>query len=381
MPINRKKQIFKIIGGLYSSSDCTDALSSALEDACRLLDAGSVGLTYLEEGETNHKMPVSHGLDDSFMSKYIESFSDVSPFKDKINSLAEGQTFARVDHMSDQAFKKTELYQGFFKEYNVFNYEYHALIRSDGMMAGFSISLPERKRLFTKTERKSLDMLLPHIKRSLGLNLAGLAKPGDLDVLCEAVNAMARAALVVEKGGHVLTANARATKIVGAEDGISLDQNGRLTAATADGTQKLMAILEGSHSPKKDGKFAFGGVCLLKRPSGRRPLQVLASPLCDKQSLDRERLTIVFVSDPDEPVIVRESILRELYELTPAEAAVASRLAIGESVEGICESLTITANTCRTHLKRIYSKTETSRQGELVNLILTSVAALPDPSL
>jgi len=379
MPVNKEKKLFKIVGGLYSNPDCNDALTSALEDTVKLLNGSSAALTYLPKDAAHHEVPLSYGLDDAFMRDYVEKYGDISPFREKINSLAEGRTFARVNHLDDQTFEKTDIYQDFFKEYDIFNYEYHALMRSDGLMAGFSVTLPKRKRVFSKSDREALDALLPHLKRALSLRLLGLTKPNDHDDLFEAVNTMARAVLVVDQNGHVMTANARAAKIVGANDGLSVDKLGCLTAASQEGTKRLRAILDGSHSPKRNGNFAFGGVCLLKRPSGRRPLQLLASPLSEKPGFGRDRLTLVFLSDPDEPVNVRESILRELFELTPAEASVASRLATGESVEQICEALKITANTCRTHLKRIYAKTETSRQGELVNLILTSVASLPDP--
>ncbi len=379
MPVTKEKRLFKIIGGLYSSPDCNDALSAVLEDTAKLLNAGSAALTYLPTGASNHEVPLSYGLDNDFVRKYVEKYGDISPFREKINSLAEDQKFARIDHLDDQSFEKTDIYQNFFKEYDIFNYEYHALMRSDGLMAGFSITLPKRKRVFSKSDREALDALLPHLKRALSLRLLGLSKSNGHDDLFEAINTMARAVLVVDQNGHVLSANTRAARIVNADDGISVDQNGCLRAATLESSKRLNAILDGSNSPKTNGNFAFGGVCLLKRPSGRRPLQLLASPLSEKPGFGRDRLTLVFISDPEEPVNVRESILRELFELTPAEAAVASRLATGESVEQICEGLSITANTCRTHLKRIYAKTETSRQGELVNLILTSVASLPDP--
>lgn len=376
MPINKEKQIFKIVGGLYSNSDCTDALAEALKDIVELLDAGSAALTFLRGDAAHHEVPVEAGLDDAFMPRYVETFGEISPFRSAINALAEGQTFSRLDHLSDQAFEKTDIYQNFFKEYDIFNYEYHTLIRSDGMMAGFSVSLPKRKRVFTKDERQIVTALRPHIKHCLELRLRDLTSPSNHDDLVKAVSTLARAVLVVDQDGRVLTANAAGANILKANDGLSLDRHGCLKAASGDGSKRLKAVLEGAHSPKVNGNFPFGGICLLGRPSGRRPLQVLASPLSEKPGFGRDRLTIVFLTDPDEPVNVNESALQQLFDLTPAEAAVASRIAAGESVENICEALRITVNTCRTHLKRIYSKTGTSRQGELVNLILTSIAPL-----
>ena len=144
-------------------------------------------------------------------------------------------------------------------------------------------------------------------------------------------------------------------------------------------TKRIEALRGGICEPATDDENAFGGVCRLPRPSGKRPLQLLASPVGSGNSFARRKLTLIFVSDPEDSARIRESVLCQLFDLTPAESAIASRIASGASVEDICSSLNITQNTCRTHLKRIFSKTETSRQAELVNLVLTSVASLPAP--
>ncbi len=63
----------------------------------------------------------------------------------------------------------------------------------------------------------------------------------------------------------------------------------------------------------------------------------------------------------------------EIFSLTPAEARLAVRLASGEALEDIAQQTSASIETVRTHLKRIFSKTGTRRQGELISLILRSV--------
>jgi DNA-binding CsgD family transcriptional regulator len=71
------------------------------------------------------------------------------------------------------------------------------------------------------------------------------------------------------------------------------------------------------------------------------------------------------------PEISAEQI-RWLYGLTPAEAAVALAVLRGEGVRAIADGLGISVATARTHLHRIFEKTGTERQAELVRLILNS---------
>jgi DNA-binding CsgD family transcriptional regulator len=68
-----------------------------------------------------------------------------------------------------------------------------------------------------------------------------------------------------------------------------------------------------------------------------------------------------------------------LYNLTPAETALALELANGLSLEEASEKLSIRRNTARAHLRSIFSKTGVRRQTELVRIMLNSVVALAEP--
>ncbi len=65
-----------------------------------------------------------------------------------------------------------------------------------------------------------------------------------------------------------------------------------------------------------------------------------------------------------------EGALRSAYALTAAEARVCGALVGGENVHVLSAHLGISPQTARTHLKRIYDKTETMRQPELLRLLL-----------
>ncbi|WID96222.1 helix-turn-helix transcriptional regulator [Bosea vestrisii] len=63
------------------------------------------------------------------------------------------------------------------------------------------------------------------------------------------------------------------------------------------------------------------------------------------------------------------SILSGLFDLTPAEAKLATALAGGSSLEAAAAESGVRMTTARTHLDRIFRKTGTSRQGQLVALL------------
>ena len=66
--------------------------------------------------------------------------------------------------------------------------------------------------------------------------------------------------------------------------------------------------------------------------------------------------------------------LRTRYSLTRAEARLADLLTRGLSLSAAADRLCVSYHTVKTHLHRIYGKTGTSRQAELIALLLSTAA-------
>ncbi len=85
---------------------------------------------------------------------------------------------------------------------------------------------------------------------------------------------------------------------------------------------------------------------------------------------------VLFVSDPSEPVELSIEAICGLYGLTPAEGRLALGLTNGYKLDDLAEEWSVSMHTVRSQLRQIFRKTDTSRQSELVKLILTGPAAL-----
>jgi DNA-binding CsgD family transcriptional regulator len=84
-------------------------------------------------------------------------------------------------------------------------------------------------------------------------------------------------------------------------------------------------------------------------------------------------LAVVLITDPERQEPASADLMMQIFKLTPKEAALAAKLSEGKSVERAAEESAISYETARTHLRRIFSKTGTSRQAEL----LLMMARLP----
>jgi DNA-binding CsgD family transcriptional regulator len=84
-------------------------------------------------------------------------------------------------------------------------------------------------------------------------------------------------------------------------------------------------------------------------------------------------VAVIFISDPDREPVSEACIFAELFGLTPAEARLARILAAGDSLKDAAEQLAVAESTVKSQLKSIFAKTDTSRQSQLVRLVLLTL--------
>jgi DNA-binding CsgD family transcriptional regulator len=81
--------------------------------------------------------------------------------------------------------------------------------------------------------------------------------------------------------------------------------------------------------------------------------------------------TIVFITDPAQSQCSCFEALRAFFGLTAAEARVAILLGQGNSLRDISQALSVSGNTVKSQVASIHGKTGTSRQSQLVRLLMS----------
>jgi DNA-binding CsgD family transcriptional regulator len=174
---------------------------------------------------------------------------------------------------------------------------------------------------------------------------------GVLDLLEQGV-------LVVARDFRLLGVNRMGEALLREGDGLAAVQH-NVIASTTSATFELRRGIE---------RTAQGERRRLEVPrQGRTTLSVVVEPHPSAGGS-----AVVFASDPERQ---RESGLGALasrYGFTPTECEVAHQLATGQGLSAIAESLGITLNTVRGHLKHLYAKAGVHRQAELVARLLAN---------
>jgi DNA-binding CsgD family transcriptional regulator len=205
-------------------------------------------------------------------------------------------------------------------------------------------------------------------------NRDALATPRDVLVaLTYGLELMQHGALLVAETGYPHLANRAALAILQKKDGISLVRS-ELVADRASDTRLLHRLLhEAISSPEmgepKESPFA------LQRKQAHTSLivRVIPGPGPECWQDEQQRTALLRLYDCETDLVVDEHAMVTLYGLTRGEASLAAKLVQGKSIEQAASELFISQHTARTHLKRIFMKTDTHRQPELVVRMLLTV--------
>lgn len=217
-----------------------------------------------------------------------------------------------------------------------------------------------------------LRLLLPHLQRAMRIHRRMAVLEANQRGSLDALDLMSVGIVLLSRRGRILYSNRLALQILAQSDGLLADRHGLVAASSSSGQKLRRAIATACDSqlemsPSED-------VLAVERPSGKRPFTIFVTPV-SRRLFEREAsgvVAAVFVADPEMIDSTPVELLMRWYGLSEKEAVVARHLMHGETLAQAAQSLEITHNTARTHLQRIFNKTATHHQGELIRLLMSS---------
>jgi len=220
------------------------------------------------------------------------------------------------------------------------------------------------------------DLLVPHLAQAYRIH----AQVRESRALSEALDRLPTGVLLLDAKRQPVLANRSARYLLGLDDGLGLVEHGPRAASPAEDAL-LRRMIDEAISVTSTGKVPESNVMSVSRPSARRPFPLMVGPLLSSvaDSALHDAVVVLFVTDLDAPALERGEVLRALYRLTHAEIELVELLCDGCTLEEAALRRGVTMNTARSQLKQIFVKTSTSRQSELVRLVLAGVAPIRNP--
>lgn len=311
-----------------------------------------------------------HGWPAEIIMRYNERYGAMDPWRIGSARIPEGAVGTDEDVCPRHVMEASAAYREFYAPNNAIHGMGGTVLASGTAQSLIAIVRGADCGPFGPRELALLRALMPHLKRAAHLHGQFGSMRRQLSMFTDHLDRYSHAYFVADAEGRILYANALAQEIVNARDGMALEHGRIAIAATRQASEFRKAVTEVAAGQGSLRRLA------INRPSRRDPYRLILIPVQDSGEIP------LGVSVPAVSILAIDTSLRpepdvpllcELFSLTPAEARIAGKLALGRSLEEIAAELRISLETARTHAKRALSKTGTERQGELISLILRSV--------
>lgn len=370
-------RVHRCVGALYDAAVGRVAWSEALEQVSGLFDAGFADICTWTH-DRRYVNGLVHGLDhddyhDTFLGRWFNRnvWSGVAPAR------IPGEVLSTRNMVPREELRRSEMYHDFLHARGLHEGLRLTLWSDETGMGDVSLLRPWSGGAYGPAEVALGRSVLPHLQRAVAVTRRlrasdfrlAAARAGESrgDVAAIAFDARARpcwfndAALQALEHGTPLRLAA-----------------GDLQAATPRATRDLARAVARSVGQRQ------AGAAMLPRGAGLGGVNAVVVPLSahpDDWSLPRPPAAVALLRAP----AVRNAegeMLRSLFGLTPAEGELALDLLAGATVGEVARRTGRSAATLRTHLARLFDKTGTGRQVELVRLLdqAASLRAVPDPA-
>lgn len=269
------------------------------------------------------------------------------------------------DLVAPGVWERSEIYNDFVRpECDFFWCLGAAMPLSNGQVGMLGVLRNRQDAHFSAVEAAALDILLPHLRRSLQLthHLQGLEL--NLAHARASLDALSIGVVVCSATAKLQVANRNAEEILERRDGIALDEADTLTLDNPDLQQSLRRMIASAARHSASEPNGAGGALRIARHDGA-PLKLLVAPLPEAQHAGLGG-AMILIDDPARNAAPATEALKALFGLTGAEARLARRMAHGDAtVPEIAVEFALSPQTIRTQMKSIHRKMEVSHQAEI----------------
>ncbi|MGO6821571.1 LuxR family transcriptional regulator [Rhizobium leguminosarum] len=214
-------------------------------------------------------------------------------------------------------------------------------------------------------------ILIGHLERAVSIGRVARDRAVASELHEANVDSWGSGVLLVDEALYLIRANRAGESMI--ERGNPVRLRGRSLELRPASAQKtlLQAVAKATGGTDGSDTVASGAPINFIADGGGAPvvIQVMAmrEDLRPELPILRSAVAIVLIS----PMATRsppQQALSALYRLTPAEARVLQLLGEGSMLSEIADTLQLKRSTVKTHMLRIFAKTSTNRQADLVGL-------------
>ena len=280
------------------------------------------------------------------------------------------QPVATADLMPYDQFIKSDLYQEWARPQGLIDFVSTVLDKSATSVAMFGVFRHERNGFVDDEARRRMRLIAPHIRRAVLIAQMFDLKVAEAGTLADTLDGLDAGLYLVDADGRLIHANTAGQAILDARD-ILHEIRGHLAACDPKVNQTLRDVF--AAAGQGDSALGARGIAVpLTGKDGQRHVAhalPLTSGARRRAGVAYRAVAALFVRKASLAMPPRSEVIGKAFKLTPTELRVLLAIVEVGGVPEVAAALGVADTTIRTHVSRLFEKTGTARQADLVKLV------------
>ena len=360
------ERVSNLIGDIYDAALDPAQWPLVLEKSAGFVGGVASALFVKDSVRKTQNNICTWGYDPDYTRVYLEKFIQFDPFTAGQFFFEIGEPVALADMMPHVEFRESRFYKEWVRPQGWIDAIVTTLDRSATSYAAFSVIRHERDGIVENETRRRMQLIVPHVRRAVLIGKVIDVGKVEVAALADTLDGLMAAVFLVDLKGRIKHANA-AGHVMLAEGSVVCAVGGKLTVTDqtlcgglGDAVSEDVAVgRKGAWLPLRgrNGDDYVAHVLSLTTGSRRQAGQAYSA------------VAAVFVRKAEFKLPHPVEAFAKRYRLTAAEMRVLFAIVEIGGVPETARMLGISEATVKTHLQRIFDKTGSARQAELVKLV------------
>ena len=369
--MNELERASKLIGDIYDAALDPALWPSVFESTCNFLQGCNAAMCVHESGAGRSGLLLQWGFDPDIFQKYNSTYARLNPLN--IPALLYAKP-GSVLTPADMHYYEEVVASRFFREWAAPQGHVDAMLltieKSAMRYSAIAINRHEHQGRVDDAMRRRAELLTPHFCRAVAIGKVIELNRIEAVVLADTLDGLSSALFLVDADGKVMHANASGQAMLQTQEVVRAP-GARLTATELQADRALQDVIAAAALGDAIGT-ARGASLPLRGPKGENHVaHVLPLGFGRRREAGANYFAVaaVFVRKAEFELTHPVEALARRYKLTAAEMRVLMAIVEVGGVPEVAEALEISQATVRTHLSRLFDKTGTNRQADLVKIV------------
>jgi DNA-binding CsgD family transcriptional regulator len=363
------KPVPSLIGDIYEAILDQSAWSGVFGNLAEFVGAQAGALlwkTYSRSTDAVH----TTGIKSPSLELYKERYAKLDPTTKPLLLRDVGEVASTTELVSYSEYVESHYYKEWVKPQGFVDSWHASLQKSETTSVHLIFWRKGKAGIESDATRDRMRLIVPHLQRAVQIsNLVDHGK-AEAALFGDTLDGIAAGLFLVDANGRILHANASGHALL-ARGVVLRAYGGKLVSNDAGAEQELYRVLDAVGGEQVVPGADTVAVPLTARQGEHYVAYVLplTSGVRRRAGAGYAAAAAVFVQRALLNVPSPQDAIAKLYKLTPMELRVLFAIVQVGGVPEVAAMMGSSSSTIRTHLRRLFSKTGTDRQADLVKLV------------